>query len=150
MAKQLDITLNFDMDGTIANLYAIPNWLPLLRAEDPTPYLEAKPLVNLSALARRLNALQKEGYKLAIISWLSKEPSPTYDKAVTEAKLEWLKRHLPSVHWDRITIVAHGTPKQNYCGNALDVLFDDEEKNRNAWTGRAYDVQNILEILKKF
>ena len=27
----------FDMDGTIADLYAVPNWLQMLRAEDPTP-----------------------------------------------------------------------------------------------------------------
>ena len=144
------ITINFDMDGCLVALYDVPNWLDYLIAEDVFPYKNAEPLLRLSALARKLNALQKKGYKLAIISWLSKKPSPTYDKAVTEAKLAWLKRHLPSVHWDRITIVAHGIPKQNYCGNALDVLFDDEEKNRNEWTGRAYDVQNILEILKKF
>ena len=29
------------------------------------------------------------------------------------------------------------------------VLFDDEERNRNNWTGRAYDVQNIMEILRE-
>ena len=28
----------FDMDGTIADLYAVENWLPMLRAFDPTPY----------------------------------------------------------------------------------------------------------------
>ena len=27
----------FDMDGTIANLYGVENWLPMLRAYDPTP-----------------------------------------------------------------------------------------------------------------
>ena len=26
-----------DMDGTIANLYAVENWLPKLRAFDPDP-----------------------------------------------------------------------------------------------------------------
>ena len=26
--------------------------------------------------------------------------------------------------------------------------FDDEQKNRENWTGRAYDVNNIMEILK--
>ena len=28
----------FDMDGTIADLYAVPGWLEKLRAEDATPY----------------------------------------------------------------------------------------------------------------
>ena len=147
--KTMNITINFDMDGTIADLYANPNWLPLLRAFDPTPYATAKPLLRLNTLARKLNELQKEGYKIAVISWLSKESNPAYDEAVTATKMAWLAEHLPSVHWDRITIVPYGTPKQNFCENPLDILFDDEERNRNNWTGRAYDVKNILEILRE-
>lgn len=68
---------------------------------------------------------------------------------MTDVKKAWLEKHLPSVVWDRITIVPYGTPKEMFCNNPLDILFDDEEKNRNNWTGRAYDVENILEILKK-
>ena len=148
--KNFNITINFDMDGTIADLYANPNWLPLLRAFDPTPYATAKPLLRLNVLARKLNELQKQGYELAVISWLSKESNPAYDEAVTATKMAWLAEHLPSVKWDRITIVPYGTPKENYCNNPLDILFDDEERNRNNWTGRAYGVENIMEILRNF
>ena len=148
--KNTTITINFDMDGTIADLYSNPNWLPMLRAFDPTPYATAKPLLRLSALARKLNNLQKQGYRIAVISWLSKESNPAYDEAVTATKLAWLAEHLPSVNWDRITIVPYGTPKQNFCENPLDILFDDEAKNRDNWTGRAYDVNNIMEILRTF
>ena len=147
--KTLNVTINFDMDGTIADLYANPNWLPMLRAFDPTPYATAKPLLRLNVLARKLNELQKQGYELAVISWLSKESNPAYDEAVIATKMAWLAKHLPSVKWDRITIVPYGTPKENYCGNPLDILFDDEERNRNNWTGRAYDVKNIMEILRE-
>ena len=62
----------FDMDGTIADLYAVENWLPKLRAYDPSPYMDAAPLVRLSTLARLLNSLQRIGYTLGIISWCSK------------------------------------------------------------------------------
>ena len=147
--KEMNITINFDMDGTIADLYANPNWLPMLRAFDPTPYATAKPLLRLNTLARKLNELQKQGYEIAVISWLSKESNPAYDEAVTATKMAWLAEHLPSVHWDRITIIPYGTPKENYCHNPLDILFDDEERNRNNWTGRAYDAQNIMEILRE-
>ena len=146
--KTMNITINFDMDGTIADLYANPNWLPLLRAYDPTPYATAKPLLRLCDLARKLNALQKNGYRIAVISWLSKESNAEYDKAVTNAKLEWLAKHLPSVNWDEITIVPYGTPKQMVVEFATGILFDDEKPNRTNWTGTAYDVENILEILK--
>lgn len=144
------ITINFDMDGTIADLYGVDNWLEYLIAEDTFPYANAEPLLRLSALARKLNSLQREGYQLAVISWLSKSGTDEYNKAVTEVKKEWLRKHLPSVKWDRVTIVPYGTPKQNFCHTELDILFDDEERNRTNWTGRAYGVENILEILKTF
>ena len=147
--KTLNITINFDMDGTIADLYGVENWLEYLINEDTTPYANARPLLRLSALARKLNTLQRNGYNLAVISWLSKSGSEAYNEAVTAVKMAWLKKHLPSVNWDRITIVPYGTPKQNFCENPLDILFDDEERNRANWTGRAYDVQNIMEILRE-
>jgi len=143
----MNITINFDMDGTIADLYGVENWLEYLLAEDTTPYAVATPLVRLATLARRLNTLQRNGYEIAVISWLSKSGTEEYNRAVTEVKMAWLKKHLPSVEWNEIHIVPYGTPKQNFCKTPLDVLFDDEERNRNNWTGRAYDVQNILEIL---
>ena len=147
--KRMNITINFDMDGTIADLYGVENWLEYLINEDTTPYEVALPLVRLATLARRLNALQRNGYNLAVISWLSKDGSEKYNEEVAKVKLAWLAKHLPSVVWDRVTIVPYGTPKQNFCENPLDILFDDEEKNRINWTGRAYDVQNILEILRE-
>lgn len=144
-----NITINFDMDGTIANLYGIDGWLEYLMSEDVFPYAHAEPLLHLSTLARKLNSLQRTGYQLAIISWLSKNGTEAYNQAVVEAKLTWLARHLPSVRWDRITIVPYGTPKEEYCFTPLDILFDDEEQNRINWTGRAYGVDNIINILKR-
>lgn len=145
----MNITINFDMDGTIADLYGVPNWLPYLEAEDTTPYEIARPLLNLSTLARKLNALQKQGYRLSVISWTSKSGSKEYNARVTEVKKVWLAEHLPSVRWDEINIVPYGTPKELFCRTPLDILFDDEERNRNGWTGIPYDVQNIMEILRE-
>ena len=133
------------MDGTLANLYGVENWLESLMNKDTTPYAIAKPLLNLSALARVLNRLQREGYKLNIISWLAKVNDVEYNKAIAVVKVTWLAKHLPSVKWDKITIVPYGTPKST-CGNGY--LFDDEEPNRNEWGDGAYDVDNIVEILK--
>lgn len=138
-------SIYLDMDGTIANLYGVANWLDYLINFDSTPYEIAKPLINMSALARKLNALQKRGYTIGIISWLSKTTNAEYDKAVTTAKLNWLKKHLKSVHFDIIHIVAYGTPKHTL---GKGILFDDEEKNRTAWGKNAYDVTDILGVLK--
>ena len=146
----MNITINFDMDGTIADLYGVKNWLDYLIAEDVFPYATAKPLFHLASLARKLNELQRNGYKLAVISWLSKSGTESYNQAVTAVKVAWLRKHLPSVACDEIHIVPYGTPKQNFCKTPFDVLFDDEERNRLNWSGRAYDVHNILETLKTF
>lgn len=137
-------TVYFDMDGTIADLYGVNGWLDYIIAEDTTPYEIARPLVNLSALARAIHRLEKVGYTFGIISWTAKNGTEEYNKAVTVAKEKWLAKHLPSVNFD-IHIVEYGTPKAT-CGNGI--LFDDEEPNRKAWNGTAYDVNEILKVLK--
>ena len=139
----------FDMDGTIANLYAVENWLSMLRSYDPTPYAEAGVMLNMQLLARLLNRAQAAGNELVIVSWLSKEPTPEYDEAVTAAKLAWLHQHLHSVQWDEINIVSHGYCKNNFCMSENDILFDDEEKNRKDWDGEAYAPNEIISILKE-
>ena len=143
-------TIFFDMDGTIADLYGVENWLNYLIAENALPYKIARPLIKLNALARILNRLQKQGYKIGIISWLAKNSNENYDMKVTKAKIDWLKKHLASVNFDEIHIVKYGTPKQMFANNETDVLFDDEEKNRREWIGKAFDVNEIIEILKRF
>lgn len=137
--------INFDMDGTIADLYGVENWLPKLRASDPSPYAEARPLVNLSRLARLLNRLTAAGHSVKVISWLSKSGTPEYNEAVTAAKLTWLAKHLPSVNFAEIIIVPYGVPKQTLGSG---ILFDDEEKNRSAWGDGAHDETEIFDTLK--
>ena len=138
----------FDMDGTIADLYGVENWLADLRNENVRPYRKAKVLLNMNSLARKLNSLQKQGHEIVVISWLSKCGSPAYDEAVTATKKAWLKKHLGSVKFDEVNIVKYGTPKSLFCENENDILFDDEEQNRKNWNGKAYNVENILEVLK--
>ena len=140
-------TIWLDMDGTFADLYGVENWLPMLIASDPTPYIVARPLVHMATLARLLNTAQRKGWNIGVISWTSKSGSADYNAEVTAAKLVWLAKHLPSVHFDEINIVPYGTPKQNFAKTSSDVLFDDEAQNRENWTGNAYNVQNLLKTL---
>ena len=134
----------FDMDGTIADLYGVENWLSKLLAEDESPYKVAEPLINMQVLARTLNRLRHNGYTINIVSWLSKGGSASYNEKVTEAKKNWLKKHLKSVQFDTIDILEYGIPKEN---GRNGILFDDEEKNRKNWNGIAYNADKILETL---
>lgn len=138
----------FDMDGTIADLYGVENWLEYLLAENVKPYKVAKPLVNMSALARRLNTLQRKGYEIGVISWTSKGGSVEYNTEVETAKREWLHKHLASVKFDFIAVVPYGMNKSAFADDDNDILFDDEASNRDNWRGIAYDVNDILNVLK--
>ena len=139
------MTIWFDMDGTFVDLYGVNNWLKMLIAENEKPYEIAKPLFRMNTFARELNKLQKMGYKIGVVSWLAKNSGNEYNEKVTIAKENWLKNHLKSVHFDYIDILPYGTPKHE---GRKGILFDDEEPNRKNWNGNAYNVENIMEVLK--
>ena len=141
----MEKTIYFDMDGTLANLYGVSGWLDDLINENPRPYKDAQPLLNFRVFAKELHKIQQKGYKIGIISWLSKSGTDEYNKVVTETKEKWLKKHLPSVEFDEIHIVKYGTPKST-CGNGI--LFDDEEPNRKEWKGKAYNVDDIIGVMR--
>ena len=141
----------FDLDGTLANLYGINNWLDYLLNEDAFPYLEAEPMVNLSLLVRTLHRLQNKGFHIGIISWLSKNATIEYEDSIREAKLYWIKKHMPSMVFDEIHIIPYGTPKESV---GYGYLFDDEKNNRTNWNGIAFSekdiIKNLLDILHNY
>lgn len=141
------MTIYFDMDGTIADLYGVPNWLAYLERNSALPYRAAKPMLNMAQLARQLNKLQQSGWQLGIISWTSRNGSWQYNNIVKATKQIWLYTHLKSVNWDTIHIIPYGTPKEQFA-NTDDILFDDEEQNRNNWHGKAYAPNEIMNVLK--
>ena len=140
-------TIWFDMDGTIANLYAVNNWLAYLCDEQTTPYVLAKPLLNFSAFARMLHRLQRNGYRIGVVTWGAKNASVSFNMAIEITKRQWLKKHLPSVIWDEFRFFAYGTDK-NSVNSGNDILFDDEARNRASWQGLAYEPDQIKTIVK--
>lgn len=137
----------FDMDGTIADLYGVENWLEMLIAHDETPYAIAKPIVNLSVLARLMNKVQRKGFEICIVSALAKDSTTEYDERVRNAKIKWLANHLKSVHFDEIRFVPYWYTK-NDVNTGADILFDDEERHLEKWTGTAIHASKMIETLK--
>lgn len=145
----------FDMDGTIADLYGVENWLSKLRSYDPTPYQTAEPLVDMTELACLLRSLQNCGVNVAVITWLSKEPNKQYDDEVRKAKRAWLKEY--GFPFDTLRCVAYGTPKHKIEATRLAadeeaLIFDDDARVRRDWNlGGAIDptTTNILDVLKE-
>lgn len=148
MKTTTEKAIYFDMDGTLADLYGVNDWLPLIRSYSTAPYETAKPLCSMQILARLLNKLQKQGWIIGIISWTSKDESIDYHHRVERAKKKWLTRHLPSVDFDELHIVPYGWDKHMVAHFPNGILFDDSEEVRNMWVGEAFDEKDIIEILK--
>lgn len=136
-----------DMDGTIADLYGVENWLEMLINHDETPYAIAKPLVRMATLARLLNKAQRNGYEICVVTALAKNSNTEYDERVIEAKKVWLRTHLKSVQFDEVRFVPY-TFTKNDVNSGNDILFDDEERHLTAWTGTAIHATEILNTLK--
>ena len=143
-------TLVFDMDGTIADLYAVSDWLENIIAENVRPYAIAEPIYNMNQLVNVINRLKENGWRVAIVSWTSKHGSKEYNKAVRKVKKEWLDRY--NFPYDELHVIKYGTPK-SYCmkkTGGFQILFDDEEPNRKAWrNGSTVNAnEDIYKILK--
>lgn len=125
--------LVFDMDGTIADLYGVENWLDDLINKNVRPYREAKPLVEMEMLVDLLEIFKSFGWKIAVTSWLAKNSNADYDKRVAKVKIDWLKEYNFPV--DIVNIVTYGTLK-TICTKkfgGFQVLIDDEKQNRDNW-----------------
>ena len=142
-------TLVFDMDGTIANLYGVANWLEDLHNNNPRPYIVAEPMYNMNELNNLLNELKNLGWRIAVTSWLAMNSTKEYDALVRQAKREWLEKY--NFPFDEIHLVAYGTTKANCTrkNGGFQILVDDNEKVRNGWTlGNTINAnENIIEKL---
>jgi hypothetical protein len=119
-------TIWLDMDGTIADLYGVIDWLSMLNTENTKPYREAKLLLDETQI-QFLQDYIAAGGSVGIISWTSKTGSAKYNNRVRSAKVNWLKKHLP-LPYAEIHVVKYGTPKSKF-GKTGDILTDDEERN---------------------
>ena len=144
----------FDMDGTIADFYAVNGWLEMIRNELTTPYEVAEPMWDMMELREVLMALQERGIEIRVITWLSMGATPTFKEETRQAKREWLERYM--FPFDHFHGVRYGATKADSIRKELGIdetaiLFDDNKKVREGWRmGEAFDptTENIIEILK--
>jgi len=141
--------LVFDLDGTLANLYGVENWLSDLRSENPRPYEVASPLYDMDTLASILGLLKFQGWEIIITSWLAKDSTKEYDEKVRKAKRDWLAKY--NFPYDEIHLVKYGTTKADCTRKkgGYQILIDDNEKVRKGWNlGKTIDAtKNILDEL---
>lgn len=145
----------FDMDGTIADLYNVPNWESKLNACDVSPYVDAMPLVNMDELNSILDKFIAIGYVVGVISWSAMHGTKEYNKETRKAKRVWIKNNLPCV--SEFHVVKYGTSKHTTAKIRGSILVDDNAQVRKAWekyteenfTIDASDSKNLLKNLEK-
>lgn len=142
-------TIVFDMDGTLADLYGVKGWLEDLRSENTRPYEIAKPLYPMDFLNGILELLKILGWKIVVTSWLAKDSTEEYENAVRKVKPKWLDKY--DFPYDEIYMVKYGTEKSECTAHlgGFQVLVDDDERVRKSWKlGDTIDAnKNILEEL---
>lgn len=144
----------WDMDGTIADLYGVEDWLPMLRAENPLPYEIAKPLWDMERLANIIRGLQAIGVEQRIVTWLSMNSSEEYKTETRRAKREWLEQF--DFPFDHFHGVQFGSTKADSVRKFLAddeeaILIDDSARVRKGWhLGETVDPTeiNVIDFLE--
>lgn len=141
----------FDMDGTLADFYGVPNWLACLECSNPRPYYDALPLYSMNRVRDVCQLLQAQGWKIIVTSWLAKGSSDSFKAATRMAKKAWLEKY--RFPYDEIHLVQYGATKADSTRKqgGFQILVDDNEKVRKGWTlGATIDAtQDILPELMR-
>jgi hypothetical protein len=142
----------FDLDGTLVDLYNVTDWLPKLKAEDISPFVEAPPIFDNNTVDKILQELKAKNWKIGVISWLPLGATKKYEDRVRYAKKSWLKRNL-TFAFDETHFLRYGTEKSKFAKIKKSWLVDDNLEVINNWKkmgGKGILVSNnLLNILSK-
>lgn len=136
MKKKINVYI--DMDGTIANLYEVNNWLEKLRSEERDLFNNLKPITTQERL---LKIFPKKLYNVKILSMTPKNASEEYCEIVKQEKNIWLDKYFPQIT-ERIYLKYGDNKNLKNSKNAI--LLDDNETIRKNFKGLAL---NPIEIL---
>ena len=128
MKKQV---VYLDMDGTIANLYGMNNWLESLENEVEGLFLNCEPLVSENKLKE---FFPSEEYELRICSMTPLNATNEYCQVVIKEKNQWLDKYFPSI--THRVYMEYGNHK-NLKNSKNHILIDDNETIRNSYKGLA-------------
>lgn len=132
-------TIWFDMDGTIAELYKVPGWLEMLRANDWSVYDKCLPRAHFDRINNAIEALIENGWQVGVITWASKGIGWHDGCAeIGDVKFNWLNRFFPALADGKFACLPYGESKAQFLlemGDAGEVnyLVDDNKEVREDW-----------------
>lgn len=119
----------FDMDGTIANLYAVNDCFKRLDALDANVYSEALPI---NKYIDMLKEFKHMGYKVIILSCLGMISEPTFDKNTIDNKNKWLDKYVGTEYIDERIYIPNTKHKEQYI-KEYGILVDDDIRVLYNW-----------------
>lgn len=145
-------TIWFDMDGTIYDLYKIPNWLEMLvDKKDYNVYnIDGYERPNLARIRSAVQALIAIGWRVGVITWAGKGVNEFTEEmtATVRAKREWLGKNLPEL-LQEFNCIPYGMSKAGYLrlcqigSNTTNYLVDDNKEVRKDWRAHGDNFRTI-------
>lgn len=120
----------FDMDNTLNQLKLIKDVWRRLDNMEVEPYRECKPCEHNIEM---LKCYKKHGYKVVILSCLSKVTNEVFDMEVCKAKDEWLDKYVGMEWIDDVRYIPYTKHKEDYVDEE-GILIDDDIEICMNWT----------------
>lgn len=132
----------FDLDGTLYELYKIPNWLERLERKDWNVFVDGKPRKHHERTREAIKALQAKGWTVGCITWGSRGLTKEKElQGIAEKKKEFLAKYFPEL-LENFYCLPYGASKalpimHNYCcirpSKQINYLVDDNKIVRENW-----------------
>ena len=154
---KIENVLILDMDNTIADLFAVDNFLDILFygtvEQNRQLFLNLKPLIS----ENDLKVFCQNYDHVVVMSMVPTKQTELHDKAVMEAKVEWLHKNFPFIHNIIITkridnknlldsdAILYDTRKNSeldfWIPGPEDILCDDSDTLRDTFVGKSIKPQ---------
>lgn len=128
----------FDMDGTLYELYKIPNWLERLEQGDMSVFEDGKARAHLKRINRAIEGLVKQGWRVGVITWAPKNITPRLFAWANDVKFNWIVENCPALA-NSFACIPYGESKAQFLqdmeaeGAELNILVDDNKEVRAEW-----------------
>ena len=155
--EKISNVLILDMDNTLADLFAVDNFLDILFygtvEQNRQLFLNLKPLIS----ENDLKVFCQNYNHVVVMSMVPTKQTELHDKAVMEAKIEWLHKNFPFIRNIIITkridnknlldssVILYDTRKNSgldfWIPGPEDTLCDDSDTLRDTFVGKSIKPQ---------
>lgn len=155
--EKISNVLILDMDNTLADLFAVDNFLDILFygtvEQNRQLFLNLEPLIS----ENDLKAFCQNYNHVVVMSMVPTKQTELHDKAVMEAKIEWLHKNFPFIRNIIITkridnknlldssVILYDTRKNSeldfWIPGPEDTLCDDSDTLRDTFVGKSIKPQ---------